>query len=183
VTRGSSIATALANAADIARHIERIAHASEENREVAETTNRLSARLADIAGRLDAIDASVTSLAATLLKGNGQPAIVERLTRVEDALTVAADTAKEAAILAKENADHVNSVAVSVEKVSGSVDSLRNEMKDYPTINRVIAKNPLKALTYIVGAIVTGVSIWIGLYALVQLPGVERWFSELLHLP
>ncbi|MDO6387338.1 methyl-accepting chemotaxis protein [Uliginosibacterium sp. 31-12] len=39
---------------DIARHIERIAHSSEENQEVAETTNRLAARLSDIAGRLDA---------------------------------------------------------------------------------------------------------------------------------
>ncbi|GAB2885187.1 hypothetical protein GCM10027046_11990 [Uliginosibacterium flavum] len=39
---------------DIARHIERIAHSSEENQEVAETTNRLSVRLSDIASRLDA---------------------------------------------------------------------------------------------------------------------------------
>ena len=136
-----------------------------------------------LAGRLDAIDASVNSLAATLLKGNGQPAVVERLTRVEGALTAAANAAREATILAKENADQVNAVAASVEKVSGGLEALCKEAREYPTISKIVARNPLRAFSYIVGAFVTGTTIWFVLYSLVQLPGVDRWFSEMLKLP
>ncbi|MDP5240972.1 methyl-accepting chemotaxis protein [Uliginosibacterium sp. 31-16] len=50
----SSVSEQSSASQDIARHIERIAHSSEENQEVAETTNRLSVRLSEIASRLDA---------------------------------------------------------------------------------------------------------------------------------